>query len=62
MSFETKNRNFKDFKVQIRIAMMCGTVHVAGSGKLEKRRYDINLDPEIQTKIEQGTKKAVEPI
>ncbi len=36
--------------------MRCGTVNVAGSGMLEKQRYDIYLDPEIQTKIEQGTK------
>jgi hypothetical protein len=32
--------------------MRCGTVNVADSGKLEKRRYDtISVDPEIQTKI-----------
>ncbi len=43
--------------------MRCGTINVADSGMLEKRRYDtMSIDPEIQTKIEQDTKNAVEPI
>ncbi len=39
-------------RCQIRIEIRYDTVNVAGSGKLEKRRYDIYLDPEIQTQIE----------